>query len=703
MNTYTDKKNENKSRKGANIISQNKNSGVSTFQFVDNRPEAIVQQKQIDAIQNTSKSQTIQKKENKTGLPDNLKSGIENLSGIDMSDTKVHYNSNKPAQLNAHAYAQGTDIHLASGQEKHLPHEAWHVVQQKQGRVKPTLQMKGKANINDDTGLEQEADKMGEIANNLSNKNAQQNTLLELFNSKDTHARPVLQGYFVKGYNPIAHLELIKVFNELLSIEGSNLKEHEGTFYNMLFDKNDKGGFDAWLKTVVEPGDLLERMLVIVKEAGVDEGNFRGAMREVGALNIRPPEEAIGMLGETEALKDEEERAELLQPPPSPRLQSRIIQIPTLIGLIQRCFNANELLQEFEYILGGGSAMSLKRPRGGRLGRASENMRDIDMDFQFKVGRAPIVKAILDRDEVTTKKGMMELIMNQMDTALDTLPGGALRGLLKTEDMRISGRNTIMFNAGDLEYSFHFVDEGEENERRLNFNEETVSGDLGNIRIIRDDSHWLLTKYALRARLKRPDKIHKTLIDACIFIGTPEQQSHARRLQETAAILFGGFRNINTSRNTLRRLAGPDVMKKDRPDEVEHKGQPISGLKPQLALEWRQFLLGKTPRLYDKTVKERLEADEMIEVRNDYFVLFQQILSSIIQKAGSERPVVRDNATKLLVEFQARYKNYSHVLHRPTIWPSQNYNDDNVLSNPLSSSARPPEDERNVIDLPPEE
>ncbi|HAP61901.1 MAG TPA: hypothetical protein DCR93_21180, partial [Cytophagales bacterium] len=36
----------------------------------------------------------------------------------------------------------GTDIHLAPGQQKHLPHEAWHVVQQKQGRVKPTLQPK---------------------------------------------------------------------------------------------------------------------------------------------------------------------------------------------------------------------------------------------------------------------------------------------------------------------------------------------------------------------------------------------------------------------------------------------------------------------------------------------------------------------------------------------------------------------------------
>ena len=97
---------------------------------------------------------------NNTGLPDNLKAGIENLSGFAMDDVKVHYNSAKPAQLQAHAYAQGTDIHLAPGQEKHLPHEAWHVAQQKQGRVKPTLQMKGVA-INDDGYLEKEADTMG--------------------------------------------------------------------------------------------------------------------------------------------------------------------------------------------------------------------------------------------------------------------------------------------------------------------------------------------------------------------------------------------------------------------------------------------------------------------------------------------------------------------------------------------------------------
>jgi len=210
MNTYADNKKENKTQAVANSLPKQQSSGESTFKFVDNRPEAIAQRKLQEAINNsprvqqlkayqemannsplvkqlrayqamannfTSKSaqrkenleektlqgkfEPIQKKENNTGLPDNLKSGVENLSGYSMDDVKVHYNSDKPTQLQAHAYAQGSDIHLASGQEKYLPHEAWHVVQQKQGRVEPTMQMKGGFNVNDDVGLEKEADIMG--------------------------------------------------------------------------------------------------------------------------------------------------------------------------------------------------------------------------------------------------------------------------------------------------------------------------------------------------------------------------------------------------------------------------------------------------------------------------------------------------------------------------------------------------------------
>lgn len=96
-----------------------------------------------------------------TGLPVDLKSGIEALSGHSMDEVEVHYNSGKPAQLNALAFAQGTDIHVAPGQERHLPHEAWHVVQQAQGRVRPTAKTLAGVGINDDPTLESEADAMG--------------------------------------------------------------------------------------------------------------------------------------------------------------------------------------------------------------------------------------------------------------------------------------------------------------------------------------------------------------------------------------------------------------------------------------------------------------------------------------------------------------------------------------------------------------
>ena len=95
------------------------------------------------------------------GLPASLKSGAEAASGMAMDDVRVHYDSPKPAELGAHAYAQGTDIHLGPGQEQHLPHEAWHTVQQKQGRVEATTQAKS-VGVNDDSALEQEADVMGD-------------------------------------------------------------------------------------------------------------------------------------------------------------------------------------------------------------------------------------------------------------------------------------------------------------------------------------------------------------------------------------------------------------------------------------------------------------------------------------------------------------------------------------------------------------
>ena len=153
----------------------NQSNNVGQFSELENLANDSQQVTQLMDLQETinepqAQQDPIQMKENNTGLPDNLKSGVENLSGHSMDDVNVHHNSDKPAQLQAAAYAQGTDIHLGPGQEKHLPHEAWHVVQQKQGRVKPTMQMKGEINVNDDYGLEKEADLMGQKALQLKGK-----------------------------------------------------------------------------------------------------------------------------------------------------------------------------------------------------------------------------------------------------------------------------------------------------------------------------------------------------------------------------------------------------------------------------------------------------------------------------------------------------------------------------------------------------
>ena len=102
-------------------------------------------------------------------LPPTLQSNMERMGGVSLSDVVVKRNSPEPAKLHAAAYAQGNKIHLGTGSERHLAHEAWHVVQQKQGRVPVTKQFAGKA-FNNDQRLEQEADVMGARAASISHQ-----------------------------------------------------------------------------------------------------------------------------------------------------------------------------------------------------------------------------------------------------------------------------------------------------------------------------------------------------------------------------------------------------------------------------------------------------------------------------------------------------------------------------------------------------
>ncbi len=140
---------------------RNRTAQLASLTDEDNQ---TLQGKFVTQLQGGTEENSLQQKtENRTGLPDRLKAGVENLSGYSLDGVKVHYNSSRPAQLQALAYTQGTDIHIGPGQERYLGHEAWHVVQQMQGRVQPTMQLQGLA-VNDNEDLEREADVMGEKA-----------------------------------------------------------------------------------------------------------------------------------------------------------------------------------------------------------------------------------------------------------------------------------------------------------------------------------------------------------------------------------------------------------------------------------------------------------------------------------------------------------------------------------------------------------
>tara|TARA_B100000768_G_C11273877_1_gene374827 strand:- start:934 stop:2007 length:1074 start_codon:yes stop_codon:yes gene_type:complete len=104
MNTHADKTNENKSQAVSAVDSQIQSRGESTFQFVDNRPEAIAQRKlqeianssqqvsQLRAFQDmTDNKQAVQKKEKvprrtEKGILDEMATGNGNLINANSDD-----------------------------------------------------------------------------------------------------------------------------------------------------------------------------------------------------------------------------------------------------------------------------------------------------------------------------------------------------------------------------------------------------------------------------------------------------------------------------------------------------------------------------------------------------------------------------------------------------------------------------------------
>jgi hypothetical protein len=133
----------------------------------------------VRALQRSAGNQAVTRfltsRRNATGIPDAVKNGAEQLSGLSLDDVRVHYGSTLPATLGALAYTEGSDIHVSPGQERHVPHEVWHAVQQKQGRVGRAVTLGGReANI--DPALEAEADQMGARAAQAATESPRQPT-----------------------------------------------------------------------------------------------------------------------------------------------------------------------------------------------------------------------------------------------------------------------------------------------------------------------------------------------------------------------------------------------------------------------------------------------------------------------------------------------------------------------------------------------
>lgn len=117
----------------------------------------------MDTIKREKKFIAAAYSENKTGIPYRLKNGFEAISCMSFDDVRVHYNSSKPERVNAYAYTRGNHVYIAPGQERHLPHELGHVLQQKRGRVRATAYL-GHIAVNDNAVLEREASHLGIMA-----------------------------------------------------------------------------------------------------------------------------------------------------------------------------------------------------------------------------------------------------------------------------------------------------------------------------------------------------------------------------------------------------------------------------------------------------------------------------------------------------------------------------------------------------------
>jgi hypothetical protein len=170
----------------------NNPGGKNTFSplqmFAEEEEEKQAKARDEEELQMKSEEEELQTKEEpgssgtKTDMPDDVQNKMEYSFGVDFSDVDIHKDSPQAPSLGALAYTQGNDVHFAPGQynpgsqkgQELLGHELTHVVQQREGRVKPTNKQQSSyakasevnegMSVNTDPALEKEADEQGKQA-----------------------------------------------------------------------------------------------------------------------------------------------------------------------------------------------------------------------------------------------------------------------------------------------------------------------------------------------------------------------------------------------------------------------------------------------------------------------------------------------------------------------------------------------------------
>lgn len=154
---------------------------------------------------------------NFTGIPDKMKQDFENRSGLSFDDVRIHYNSGRPARFQSLAYTQGTNVYIAPGQEKHLRHELGHVIQQKQGLVRPAIRYDN-ALLNNDPYLENQADRFAAGSSASGEAHVHMHLLHYL---KNKWGSSIIRGHLLND-----HLGGLSVEENLFPISSNANKEH---------------------------------------------------------------------------------------------------------------------------------------------------------------------------------------------------------------------------------------------------------------------------------------------------------------------------------------------------------------------------------------------------------------------------------------------------------------------------------------------